>query len=105
MELKNKKGQAFVFGDIDKTEADNLMSVLKGHRIPITTAEDGQEQEPEQETYEDLLRGVPINVDEDEEVKKDGFVESDDESFDNPDDDFDPLKYVEKKKVKQEKFK
>jgi structure-specific recognition protein 1 len=106
LELKNKSGQSYVFGDIDKTEADNLMNVLKSHRIPITTAEDGQEQEPEQETFEDLLKGVPINVDEDEEVKKDGFVESDDDSeFDeNPDDDFDPVKYVEKKKLKKDRY-
>jgi structure-specific recognition protein 1 len=106
LELKNKRGQAFVFGDIDKTEADNLMAVLKAQRIPITTAEDGEEQEPEHESYDDLLRGVPINVDEDEEAKKDGFVESDDDSdFDeNPDDEFDPTKFVEKKKVKAERF-
>lgn len=106
LELKNRKGQGYVFGDIDKTEADNLMSVLKAQKIPITTAEDGEEQEPEQESFEDLLQGVPINVDEDDEAKQDGFVESDDESDfdDNPDGDFDPVKFVEKKKIKRERF-
>ena len=104
LEIKNKKGLSFVFGDVDKTEADNLMAVFKIQRIPITTANDGEENEPEPDSFDEDLKTMPVDVDEDEDAKIDGFVESDDESedSDHPDDDFDPIKFANRKKIKME---
>ena len=101
-EIRNQQGNNFVFGDIDKTEADNIMAVFKAQNIPITTAEDGADEH--NDSFEMDTKYMPIDVDEDEKKKLDGFLESDDSvegSDDGDDEDFDPSKFRELKDKKQ----
>lgn len=99
-EIRNRQGNNFVFGDIDKTEADNIMAVFRSQKIPITTAEDGADEQ--NDSFEMDTKYMPIDVDEEEKKKLDGFLESDESVHDSEDEDedFDPQKFKELKDKK-----